>query len=166
LLTKLFCSLRNNKSLVFTKSILVRQISDNLIIAYRITSITAERRDVQTRRIDVNSTPKIVSVEKRKKDLGIGFEFLTIYNPNMGQVRIIGELLYREKNLKEVLNYWEKNGKLPEKTDIEVKNFLFRKCLTLGVTLSEQLNLPPPVMFPMLAEKKELREEDKTTYIG
>jgi len=140
-----------------------------LIIAYRITSITAERKSVQANRIDVNSTPKIVSVEKRKRDVGIGFEFLTVYNPNMGQIKINGEVLYREKTLNEVLDCWKNNGKLPEKTDVEVKNFLFRKCLTLGVALSEQLNLPPPVMFPVLAYKEKLKEEekkDRTRYIG
>lgn len=138
-----------------------------MIIAYRITSITAERKEVQASRIDISSTPKIVSVERKKKDLGIGFEFTIVYNPNMGQIKITGELLYREKSLKEVLDYWKRNGKLSERTDIEVKNFLFRKCLTLGVALSEQLNLPPPVMFPMLAPQKDkLKEEDKTTYIG
>ncbi len=158
----------NTKSFVFIKLILVRiKISDSLIIGYRITSINAERKDVKPGRIDVNSTPKVVSIEKRKRALGIVFEFVTIYNPNMGHIKINGELLYREKNLKQVLSYWKKNGKLPAKTDIEVKNFLFRKCLTLGVTLSEQLNLPPPVMFPVLAPKKDRsKDEDRTRYIG
>lgn len=138
-----------------------------MIIGYRINSIKAERKDVKTRRIDVNSTPKIIFVGKEKRVLKIGFEFLTVYNPNMGEIKIDGELLYKEKNVKEILNYWEKNGKLPMKIDIEVKNFLFRKCLSLGVALSEQLNLPPPVMFPMLVSKKDRsKEEEKTRYIG
>ena len=48
---------------------------------------------------------------------------------------------------------WKKNKKLPVNVDIEIKNFLIRKCLTLSVPLSESLQLPPPVIFPIIRKK-------------
>ncbi len=135
-----------------------------MIAGYRISSISAQRRNAVAKRIDINSTPRITSVEKRGKDLAIGFEFLMAYNPDIGQINIAGELLYRDKGAAAEFKKWKSEGKLSEKVDIEVKNFLFRKCLSLGVALSEQLQLPPPVMFPFLVQKKE--QPENTTYIG
>jgi hypothetical protein len=144
------------------------------IIGYQITSMNAERRGMQTKRIDINSTPKIMNVEEKEikmaekqQALAIGFEFLTVYKAEgnqIGEMRIVGELLYVEKNLKKVLEFWKKKNRLPDEVDIEVKNFLFRKCLTLGIFVSENLQLPPPVMFPVLVQKKE--KEEETRYIG
>ncbi len=138
------------------------------IVGYNISSITAEKSAVRTGRIDINSRPNITSVTKRnmpdkKTVIVIGFEFLTTYNPDIGRIRIVGEILYATQRLKGILNTWEKEGKILEEVDVEIKNFLFRKCLTVGLILSENLQLPPPIMFPTLIPKKE---DDRTGYIG
>jgi len=144
------------------------------IIGYQIISMNAERKNMQLKTIDINSTPKIIAVQEREikltekqNALAINFEFLTTYKAEgnqIGEIKIVGELLYTEKGLNKVLDFWKKKNKLPDQTDIEVKNFLFRKCLTLGIFISENLQLPPPVMFPVLVQKKEREEE--TRYIG
>jgi hypothetical protein len=138
------------------------------IVGYNISSITAERSAARTGRIDINSRPTINSVTKRtmpdKRTVAvIGFEFLITYNPDIGRIRIVGEILYATQKLKVVLHTWEKEGKLVEEADVEIKNFLFRKCLTVGLILSENLQLPPPLMFPTLVPRKE---DDRTGYIG
>jgi hypothetical protein len=144
------------------------------IIGYQIVSMNAERKKLQTKRIDIGSTPKITNVEEKEikmaekqQALAISFEFLTVYRAEgnqIGEIKIVGELLYTEKGLKKILGFWKKKNRLPDQADIEVKNFLFRKCLTLGIFISENLQLPPPVMFPVLVPKKE--KEDETRYIG
>ncbi|MBS3055307.1 MAG: hypothetical protein J4452_02325 [Candidatus Aenigmarchaeota archaeon] len=138
------------------------------IIGYHISSITAERREISTEKIDINSAPKINSVEQRdmtypikQAALAISFEFETTYTPNIGEIRIAGEILYSNKNLKKISEFWDKQNKLPEDIDIEVRNFLFRKCLSLGVNLSENLQLPPPVLFPLISDSQK-----DNTYIG
>lgn len=137
------------------------------IIGYHISSISAERKDASTEKIDINSTPKINSVEQKdmtfpikQPALAISFEFETIYTPDIGEIRIAGELLYSSKNLKKISEFWIKRNKLPEDIDAEVRNFLFRKCLSLGVNLSENLQLPPPIMFPVVSSS------DENSYIG
>ena len=142
------------------------------IIGYNITSVTADRK-LEMKRIenmDVNSTVKISSVTEREitlpeksEALGIGFEFTTEYRPDIANFKVVGEVLYSDKTSKNIAKSWGKDKKLPEDMDIEIKNFIFRKCLTLGVNLSEELQLPPPVIFPMISPKKD---EEKTKYIG
>lgn len=139
------------------------------IIGYNISSIVAERKNFQAKKIDINSTPKVNSVFERnltfpiKQDaLAISFEFNTTYNPDVGEIKICGELLYSDKNIKKISDYWNKKNQLPDPIDIQIKNFLFRKCLTLGISISENLQLPPPVMFPIVTQNKE----ENTNYIG
>jgi hypothetical protein len=144
------------------------------IIGYQITLMNAERKNFQLKKIDIGSTPKITNVEEKEikmaekqQALAIGFEFLTVYKSEgdqVGEIKIVGELLYTEKNLKKILDFWKKKNRLLDQVDIEVKNFLFRKCLTLGIFISENLQLPPPVMFPFLIPRKE--KEEETRYIG
>ena len=140
------------------------------IIGYTIKSITAERKDSLNRQLNINSAPKITSVQEKQINVGgkkevidIGFEFVTEYKPDVGLIKIVGEVFYTGKNNKNVLKEWEKNKKLPTEVDVEVKNFLFRKCLTIGINLSEQMQLPPPLMFPIVVPKKE---ENTKKYIG
>jgi hypothetical protein len=142
------------------------------VIGYNISSIQAEKRNVQTKKIDISSIPRIDSVVKKdltfpakQNALAIGFEFKTTYNPDIGQIKFVGELLYSNKNVEKILDFWNKKNKLPDEVDIEVKNFLFKKCLTLGINISENLQLPPPIMFPALRQKKDEDTAD-TAYIG
>ena len=139
------------------------------VIGCSIKSIIAERKKLIEDRIDINSAPKIISVEEKEIELvdkqptfSIGFEFESSYNPDIGKIKFIGELLYATKNWKDMIKAWKKDGKLAEDVDREIKNFLFKKCLTLGINLSEELGLPPPVVFPVIPPRKE----EQPKYIG
>ena len=110
----------------------------------------------------VNSKPKIVSVNwpklkvfTKKKPVNIEFEFITKYEPNVAEIKISGHVLYLGKKTKDIIKKWEKSKIFPREVDMEIKNFLFRKCLTLGVNLSESMQLPPPLIFPRVVQKKK-----------
>ena len=140
------------------------------VIGCAIKSIAAERKNPISDRLDINSIPKIISVEEREIDLAgkqssviIGFEFESDYKPDVGNIKIVGEMIYATKDGKDIMKDWKKNKRLPENVDMEVKNFLFRKCLILGINLSDELQLPPPIVFPLVMPKKDV---DTTKYIG
>jgi len=140
-----------------------------MIVGFGINLISAERKAMPKGRIDINSSPKILSVAKSKMGflnkgipLSIEFQFITKYEPKVGEIKIFGHVLYTSKKNDRVLKTWEKEQKLPKDVDMEVKNFLFRKCLTIGVNLSENMQLPPPLMFPTVVPKKT----EDLTYIG
>ena len=143
-------------------------------MGYNITNIAAERKNMKNpvQKIDVNSTPYIKHVEERdvtfvnkETALAIGFEFITIYSPNIGEIRINGEIMYTTNDTKKVVKHWNKEKKLPDDVETEVKNFLFRKCLGIGIDLSEDMQLPPPLGFPVLV-KEEPKEDTTSKYIG
>ncbi len=129
------------------------------VLGHSITSLNASRKSLVAKKIDINSTPRIVDVKEKSMDipgltgnkqpvLGINFEFETDYNPDIGSIKIIKE--------------WDKNKKLPQVVDVEVKNFLLRKCLLLGVSISQEMQLPPPLVIPFMRAKKEQAPD----YIG
>ena len=147
-----------------------------MIVGFGIKLISAERKAVPKGRIDINSTPRIISVSqskvgflKKQKPLNVEFEFVTKYEPKVGEIKIAGNVFYVGKMMKDILKNWKKEKKLIKEVDIEVKNFLFRKCLTIGIDLSENMQLPPPLMFPVVAPKNIRRRSQKKedlTYIG
>jgi len=133
-----------------------------MIVGFSIKSILAERKNIPRGRIDIKSIPKIISVSKSKKGflkkdkpLNVEFEFLTRYEPDIGEIKIIGNVFYVGKKIKEIMKMWEKQKKLPKEVDMEIKNFLFRKCLSIGLNLSENMQLPPPLIFPRVVPKKK-----------
>jgi hypothetical protein len=144
-----------------------------VVLGHSIKTLNATRKGLVAKRIDINSTPKIVSVKEKNIDIqgvsggrqtviGIDFEFQTDYKPDIGMIKIAGELIYSGDDNKKIVKEWEKNQKLPQDVDIEVKNFLLRKCLLLGVSISQEMQLPPPLVIPYIRQKKE----EKPNYIG
>ncbi len=144
------------------------------VLGHSITSLSANRNSVQGKKIDINSSPKIVGVKEKDMDvsaltgnkntvLGIDFEFNTDYKPEIGSIKMKGEVIYTGNDNKKVVKEWDKNKKLPQDVDIEVKNFLLRKCLLLGVSISQEMQLPPPLVIPTLRAKAEKSSPD---YIG
>ena len=144
-----------------------------MIVGFSIRYISAERKTRPKGRINIKSTPNIVSISqaksglmRKKKHLDIGFEFTTKYEPDVGEIRIIGNALYIGKGIKKIMSNWKKEKKLPKEFEIEIKNFLFRKCLSIGLTLSENMQLPPPIMFPAIIPKRTPKKPENLTYIG
>jgi len=144
-----------------------------MIVGFGIKFISAERKVIPKGRININSTPKIVSIShaesgfmKKEKPLNIEFEFTTKYEPKVGEIKILGNIFYIGKYMKKILESWNKDKKLSKEFEMEIKNFLFRKCLTIGVNLSENMQLPPPLMFPTIIPKRIQKKAEDLTYIG
>ena len=139
-----------------------------MIVGFSIKTISADRKDFPRGRIDINSTPRVISLSESKMDfmnkkpLSIEFEFITKYEPEIAQIRILGNVLYMGNDIRNALKSWEEKKVVPKEIDIEVKNFLFRKCLSIGMNLSENMQLPPPLMFPRVMPK----QKEELTYIG
>lgn len=148
------------------------------VLGYNINALSASRKSVAATKIDINSVPKITGVKERNMELpgvkgdknsvvGIEFEFLTEYKPEVGSIKIAGELVYTGADNKRVVKEWEKSKKLPADVDVEVKNFLLRKCLLLGVDISEEMQLPPPIAIPFIRPaEKQGKKGESPDYIG
>lgn len=143
------------------------------VVGFTFKSINAERTDepaVGT--INIDSTPKILSVFEKKLPfstgqpiLTVGFEFRSNY-AKLGNITIQGDVFYMAEDGKKILKDWNKNKRLPTEMDAEIRNFLFRKCLTFITSLTEDMQLPPPIGFPIILPPREEKEEEKQKYIG
>ena len=110
--------------------------------------------------IKVNSVPRIndirevtISTLGGKKVLSMDFEFVTTYDPRVGEIKIGGDLLYLTEDNKTLLKQWEKEKKIPEKPSLEILNYLFRRCLIKVSNIAEDLQLPPPLPMPTVKPK-------------
>jgi hypothetical protein len=140
------------------------------VIGLKLDTIDAKRnKDNLTGEIKINSTPKIVSAKEidvgaiAKKALAFGFEFITEYGPDVAKINVNGEVIYvNDERKAEILKGWKKDKKLPDDVGIEVLNHLFRHCLLKVSNIAEDLQLPPPLNFPLVKAKSE----QQASYIG
>ena len=132
------------------------------IIGLSFDSLEAKRDKEQRIRaeIKVNSVPRIndmkevsISTIGNKKVLSLAFEFVTNYDPKVGEIKIGGNLLYLTDDNKKLLKQWGKEKKLPEKPSLEILNYLFRRCLLKVSNIAEDLQLPPPLPMPTIKPK-------------
>ena len=139
------------------------------VIGMTLTSMEAKKNKGSFKGgIKMKSTPKITDVKEitvaslDKKALSLAFEFTTAYEPDIGTIKMGGELLYLDKNADATLKEWKATKKLPSKVSVEVLNHLFRRILIKMAALAEDLQLPPPLQLPRVtAEAKQ-----DANYIG
>jgi len=139
------------------------------IIGMNFKFLEAQRKDTQVKgEIKINSFPKITNVKEAKVSnmksnaVALEFEFSTDYEPDVGKIKLMGELLYQTDKQKEILDKWKKEKKISEDLGVEVLNHLFRRCLLKSAHLSEEVMLPPPLQMPRIKPK----EKQEHSYIG
>lgn len=131
------------------------------VIGIQFKSFEARREQGKvTPQIKVNSVPKITNVTERdlpmlqKKALAIDFDFITDYDPNIGQIKIAGEVFYVADDSKKVAKSWKDKKEVPEEVRVKVLNHLFRACLVKIANLADDLQLPPPMAIPRVKPKE------------
>ena len=92
------------------------------------------------------------------------FEFLLHYEPDMGDIKIEGHLLYLEdpKKLKEMVKDWKKNKKISPEIMQSLFNTILAKANIKALQLSQDVNLPSHIQMPRLQQQKKNINE----YIG
>ncbi|MAE42900.1 hypothetical protein CMO93_03950 [Candidatus Woesearchaeota archaeon] len=137
------------------------------IVSFNFTKIEAEKKDPAKGKININNNVTIENVEE--KDLSLGnqkqkvlnftFEFTSKYDPDAGNIKLIGSVLYMEdaKKVKEILDGWKKDKKLPKDIMTRILNVVLNKSNVQALILSEQVGLPPPIPLP------KVQAEQKTT---
>ena len=134
------------------------------IIGLNLNSVHAfvNEKNATKDKIDINSTPKIVNIERAelnfggiKEVLSVDFNFEVKYEPDVGEIKMDGTILYQADNAKDILAKWKKDKQVDGKLAMEVLNSVFRKCLTKALDISLELRLPPPIQFPLVKQKEE-----------
>ena len=129
------------------------------VIGMSFSSIEAKVKSQKKGKIEVSSTPIIKNIEKKVEPIGevasIEFEFKTTYNPGIAQISLKGEILLQERDINKLIKQWKDKKKLPAEIAVPVLNVIFRRCLKRAIDLADDLQLPPPIQFPVVKAKED-----------
>ena len=90
-----------------------------------------------------------------QKALKFSYEFVTKYEPNLGNINIEGELLYLVPNdvVEKTLKEWKKDKKVSKELLAPILNAVLNKCSIKALLMSQDLNLPTPMQLPRVSVK-------------
>lgn len=144
------------------------------VVGFTVKHMAAKRIGDYQGPAGVNNNAKLLDVNETeltalgKKGLSVSFEFKSDYVTEkkvpFAEITIAGDVLIMADNTAELAKMWKKDKKLPEDLNLQAVNSVLRKCMIKALTLSEDLNLPPPVPLPFASKKEEQVQDSR--YIG
>ncbi len=141
------------------------------IVGYGLNKIIVEKKAPVRGKIEIKNNVSIKNVEEKdlafgstkQKGLRFTFEFVSKYEPKLGDITLLGDVLFLEKpeKIKEIQKEWKKGKKVSKEVMTQIMNTILAKCYIAAVALSQDVNLPPPIPLPRV----KASEGDKR-YIG
>jgi len=134
------------------------------VIGVSINKIDGERLKAIDMPLGVKSNTNIKDVREldmpafNRKGLNIKFDFTVQYeneqNVKYGNIIIGGEVLYISPDKQDaIIEEWKKTKKLGKDVNIEILNSILRKCLVKSISITDDLQLPPPITLPYATSK-------------
>ena len=133
------------------------------IVGFNFNKITAEKNNKITGKLNIKNDLAIKDIEQEKIALGkseevlkFNFEYVINYEPNVGKISITGNILHMDepKKIKEILDDWKKQKKLPKELAPRILNTILSKCNIKALILSQDINLPPHIKMPFVKPSK------------
>ena len=135
------------------------------IVGFDFTRIDAEKKGFVKGKININNNVTIKNVEEQNLNLGkekqnalkFVFEFIAKYDPSIGSIKLEGNVIYmaEQKKIKEILDGWKKDKKLPKDISTGILNTVLTRCNIQSLILSQNINLPPPIPLPKVQAGEE-----------
>lgn len=129
-------------------------------------NLDARRIGMVRSQVNINNNSTIVAASKEGDKLSIGFVFSSTYEPNIGIIRIEGDLTVDEspENIEKALGEWEKSGKtkLPKEMAESIHNTILTNCIVEASFLARDVKLPSPIPMPQVTLNEK---ESDTSYI-
>lgn len=135
------------------------------IVGLNFTKINVEKKKPLQGSINIKDNVSITDVQDVNLSLGtvdqkglrFEFEFSANYEPDLAVISLKGEVLVmlEEAKVKETLDKWKKDKKVPSEIATPVLNQALEKSNIKALILSEDLGLPPPVPLPKIEAKKK-----------
>ena len=128
------------------------------IVGFSFTKLEAEKKEGVKGKINISNNVSINKVEEKslsitdekQKVLAFTFEFTSKYDPDLGSIKITGDVLNMDSpaKAKEILDGWKKDKRLPKEIMTDILNTVLTKCNIQALILGDQINLPPPIPLP------------------
>jgi len=145
------------------------------IVSFVFDKMSVERIGKITDKVDINHNFNINDIEKtdvvviqgKKPAIKISFDFNVNYEPNIGNIKMNGNLVYldKEDEINKLLDQWKKSKNLPVGITSLVANTILAKANIKALMLSQEVNLPPQIQLPKVVPKGA-EEQIKGDYIG
>ena len=131
-------------------------------------TVEARRFGTVNQPANINNNSTLTMVVGGKDTLNIGFVFSCNYEPNIGVIRIEGdmELKESEDNVSRALTEWDTSGhkNLPKDIAEKVHNTILSNCVIEASILARDIQLPAPLPVPQVQLKKD-ESPDTQNYI-
>jgi len=134
------------------------------VIGFSFTKMIVEKTSPVKGKVSINNNVGIKDLEETKlninttkKALKLGFEFSSVYEPDIGKIHLEGEVIYLidKDKAEEAVKNWKKNKKIEREMMTAVLNQVLAKCNIQALILSKDMNLPPPIPLPKVGDKAE-----------
>jgi len=134
------------------------------IIGFNFKEIKASKKDGVKGQINIKNNVVIKDVKEESLSLGdksqsalrFVFEFSSKYDPDLGEIILVGDLVFMESaaKTKEILDGWKKSKKVPKDVMAGILNTVLTKCNIEALILSQRVNLPPPIPLPSVKQEE------------
>ncbi|MBU2639438.1 MAG: hypothetical protein KKG75_01885 [Nanoarchaeota archaeon] len=103
----------------------------------------------------------------KKAGLKFSFEYEVKYEPKIGNISILGHILYLEdeKKINEILAKWKKSKTIEPELTMQLINTAIVKSTIKALSLSQDVNLPPHLPIPTI-QPKTIASDKTNEYIG
>ena len=128
------------------------------VISFSFTKINTERIKPIKGKLNISNNVSIKDVKSfdlklgksKEKALRFDFKFEAVYNPKIGNIELLGEIVYlgKEEKIKETEKLWKKDKKIPKDIVEEIMSNILSKCNIEAILMSREIGLPPPIPLP------------------
>lgn len=143
------------------------------VVGFNFTKVNAEvnqksgnakiniKNNITIKEIDVSESS---FASKEQKMIRFVFEFKSEYKPDLGNIKLEGEVLMLEQQSKvdDIEKAWKKDRSVPKEIMQQVLSTALNKCNIQALILSQQINLPAPIPLPKVeaADPKASTSQD------
>ena len=128
------------------------------IVGFNFTRMDVERKNQSKGKINISNNVTIENIEEssfsvgqeEQKSLKITFKFISSYEPEVGSIELIGDLIFIDSivRIKEIFSDWKEKKRLPKEVMTEVLNVVLNRCNIQALILARDINLPSPIPLP------------------
>lgn len=131
------------------------------IVGSNFIKMDIERSKPLKGKVNINNNIAITDViesemglgSEQEKGMKFVFDYGCTYEPNVGHIKLIGEifLIEKEELTNSILKSWKDNKEVPKEYMTNVLNAVLTKCNVQSLILSQTMNLPPPIPMPKVS---------------
>jgi hypothetical protein len=128
------------------------------VVGFNFTKILVEKKNQSKGKINIGNNVAILGIEESTFSFGeeeqdtlkIMFQFTSRYEPEVGSIDLIGDLVYIDSKprIKEVLANWKEKKKVDQEVMTEILTVILNRCNIQALILARDINLPSPIPLP------------------